>query len=167
MCRLSEQKAKRRRGKAGAVGGTPKVMSGAQIGAAGSGEDRKPAEGSEAASAATTNGMAGHPAYRGAPAEGHEDSPYPERHHEFAESGGGGAAAAERPFYHHHESGGRHHQDRHHRDYHHYHHHHHKQHHEGLFYSRRRCKSESLLNFSRPVEEEMLLAAAWRLRHRR
>jgi hypothetical protein len=166
MCRLSEQKAKRRRGKAGAVGGTPKVMSGAQIGA-GSGEDRKPAEGSEAASAAAAaNGMAGHPAYRGAPAEGHEDSPYPERHHEFADSGGGGAAAAERPFYHHHESGGRHHQDRHHRDYHHYHHHHHKQHHEGLFY-RRRCKSESLLNFSRPVEEEMLLAAAWRLRHRR
>jgi hypothetical protein len=167
LCRLSEQKAKRRRGKAGAVGGTPKVMSGAQIGAAGSGEDRKQVEGSEAASAAAAaNGMAGHPAYRGAPAEGHEDSPYPERHHEFAESGGGGTAAAERPFYHHHESGGRHHQDRHHRDYHHYHHHHHKQHHEGLFY-RRRCKSESLLNFSRPVEEEMLLAAAWRLRHRR
>jgi hypothetical protein len=143
-------------------------MSGAQIGAAGSSEDRKQVEGSEAASAAAANGMTGHPAYRGAPADGHEDSPYPERHHEFAESGGGGGTAgAERLFYHHHESGGRHHQDRHHRDYHHYHHHHHKQHHEGLFYSRRRCKSESLLNFSRPVEEEMLLAAAWRLRHRR
>ena len=141
------------------MGGTPKVMSGAAIGP--SDESRQLDGNGTTSSAAAALGAAGHPAFRGHGGEhlsggDADDSPYPERHHHHHDSSAA-AAPTEAAFY---DSrhGGHHHHG------HEYHDHHH--HHEGLFY-RRRCKSESVLNFSRPVDEEMLVAAAWRLRHRR
>ena len=113
--RLSEQKAKRRRGKAGIV--LPKISNTV--------EDRKDDE-----------QAGGHPAFRGEEGE----SPYQQRHRVSSTSDGGTAAD--------------HHDDR-------------TEYSDSLMFGRRRCMSESAINFPHPVDEEMLVAAAWRLQVRR